>query len=148
LELVRELNGVQYINDTTSTSPAATVAALEALQETNPAGIVLIAGGADKNLEFEPMATAIANPKNKVKAVILLKGSATSRLQTAMEAAGIDQKFVQGPFDNFEEAIRFAQSKAEAEEVVLLSPGCASFGLFTHEFERGQRFREIVHKLW
>ena len=147
LELVRELDGVRYINDTTSTSPAATVAALEALQETNPSGIVLIAGGADKNLEFEPMAIAIANPQNKVKAVILLKGSATARLQAAMEAAGVDQKFVEGPLDNFEEAIRFAQSKAKAADVVLLSPGCASFGLFTHEFERGQRFREIVHKL-
>ncbi len=147
LELVRELNGVQYINDTTSTSPAATVAALEALQETKPAGIILIAGGADKNLEFEPMATAIANPKNKVKAVILLKGSATARLHLALDVAGVDQEIMQGPFDNFEEAIRLAQSKAGVGEVVLLSPGCASFGLFTHEFERGQRFREIVHKL-
>jgi UDP-N-acetylmuramoylalanine--D-glutamate ligase len=147
LELVRELAGVRYYNDTTSTSPAATIAALEAFQDTAnaQAKIILIAGGADKQLQFELMAEAIANPRHNVKQVILLKGSATERLAEAIAAKNFKQ--VSGPYNDFAQAITSARVLAAPGEIVLLSPGCASFGMFTHEFDRGQQFREIVNNL-
>jgi UDP-N-acetylmuramoylalanine--D-glutamate ligase len=80
-----------------------------------------------------------------VRGILLLKGSATERLSEELKAAGVSE--TQGPFDVFEEAIRQAQTLARPGDVVLLSPGCASFGLFTHEFERGEQFREIVNRL-
>jgi UDP-N-acetylmuramoylalanine--D-glutamate ligase len=147
LETVRELAGVRYINDTTSTSPAGTVAALQAMRESGNPSVVLLAGGADKKLEFAPMVAAIAEADNKVRQILLLKGSATERLMEELKAAGVAAQILHGPFDVFEEAVRQAQSLARSGEVVLLSPGCASFGLFTHEFERGEQFREIVNRL-
>lgn len=149
LETVRELNGIVYINDTTSTSPAGTVAALDALHNRVAAAerpnIVLLAGGADKQLDFQPMVSAIVNPNSGVKQVILLKGSATSRLIKALQQAGFSN-FTQ-PYDNFAAAIEAARANAVSGNIVLLSPGCASFGMFTHEFDRGQQFRDIVNKL-
>jgi UDP-N-acetylmuramoylalanine--D-glutamate ligase len=147
LELVREINGVRFINDTTSTSPAGAVAALEALRESEKRDILLIAGGADKNLDFTPMAHAIGNPDNRVAGIVLLEGTATNRLREAILAEGFPAQKIIGVFGDFEAAIKEAQLKAHSGMIILLSPGCASFGLFTHEFERGQRFRDIVNNL-
>jgi UDP-N-acetylmuramoylalanine--D-glutamate ligase len=147
LEFVREINGVRFINDTTSTSPAGVLAALEAMRQNENRDIVLIAGGADKNLQFEAMAEAITNPQNRVKAVVLLKGSATPRLQEALAQADVPEKLLHGPFDDFPAAVKLSAELAKEGGLVLLSPGCASFGLFTHEVERGERFREIVSRL-
>jgi UDP-N-acetylmuramoylalanine--D-glutamate ligase len=147
LELVRELIGVRFYNDTTSTSPAATVAALEAFRQALPpestAKIVLIAGGADKQLQFEGMAQAIANPANRVKKLILLDGTATPRLAQTLEVVGVHE--LSKPYKVFKEAVQDAFSSAQAGDIVLLSPGCASFGLFTHEFDRGEQFKHIVN---
>jgi UDP-N-acetylmuramoylalanine--D-glutamate ligase len=179
LELVRELGGVRYVNDTTATNPAAALAALEAI--TTP--IVLIAGGADKELEFAALGAAIAG---QAKALVLLEGSATERLLRAVggepgggwrsRGAGIQNEGrrtkdegrpaadavesedggmegvrplfpVLGPFSDFEQAIRAAQGLAEPGDTVLLSPGCASFGMFRNEFHRGEEFRRIVASL-
>ncbi|MEI7554185.1 UDP-N-acetylmuramoyl-L-alanine--D-glutamate ligase [Candidatus Chlorohelix sp.] len=147
LEFVREIHGVRFINDTTSTSPAGVLAALEAMRHSENSDIVLIAGGADKNLQFEGMATAIANPQNRVRAIVLLKGSATPLLQEALAQAGLSEKLLYGPFDDFPAAVTLSGELAKEGGLVLLSPGCASFGLFIHEFERGERFREIVRRL-
>ena len=149
LELVRELDGVRYYNDTTSTSPAGTVVALQAFESEALVGkqpkIILIAGGADKQLDFQPMAQAIANPALGVKTVILLKGSATQRLSEAVQQLGFNH--LSEPYSDFGAAITAAHAVATSGDIVLLSPGAASFGMFTHEFDRGQQFREIVGKL-
>jgi UDP-N-acetylmuramoylalanine--D-glutamate ligase len=149
LELLRELNGVRFYNDTTSTSPAATVAALEAFRQSlgadSTAKIILMAGGADKQLQFEQMAEAIANPANRVKKLILLDGTATPRLAQTLEVAGVHE--LSKPYKVFREAVQDAFASAEAGDIVLLSPGCASFGLFTHEFDRGQQFKDLVKEL-
>ena len=149
LELVRELAGVRYYNDTTSTSPAGTVVALQAFEGealvTGQPKIILIAGGADKQLDFAPMAQAIANPALGVKSVILLKGSATPRLTEAIQPLGFNR--LSEPYSDFAAAIKAAHEVATTGDIVLLSPGAASFGMFTHEFDRGQQFREIVGKL-
>lgn len=140
LELVREVDGVRYVNDTTATNPAAALAALEALSSP----IVLIAGGADKNLTFEALGAAIAR---RVKALVLLAGSATPRLAEAVRAHAVTPLPIEGPYDDFSRAIRAARDLASPGDTVLLSPGCASFGMFRNEFHRGEEFRRIVEML-
>ncbi len=136
LEFVREHNGVRYINDTTATAPEAAIAALR----TFDAPIVLIAGGANKNLPFDALAREIAQ---RARAVILLQGTATPALQDALRATGAGVAIF-GPFDDFEQALDTARRIAAPGDIVLLSPGCASFGMFRHEFHRGETFRRIV----
>src|SRR5204863_2513862 len=84
LELVRELDGVRYINDTTATAPTATVAALKTFAP-GDGTIFLIAGGSDKGLAYDDMAKAIAETKAQV---ILLDGGATEKIERALD--GVD----------------------------------------------------------
>jgi len=143
---VRELDGVTYVNDTTATNPAAALAALDAISTP----LVLIAGGADKELDFSLLGPAIAR---RAKAVVLLQGSATGRLVAAIGqglAPILGQRpplVVSSPYDDFAEAIRTARELAAPGDTVLLSPGCASFGMFRNEFHRGDEFRRIVSEL-
>jgi len=138
-EFVREVRGVRYINDTTATAPAATIAAIQTFAPT-ARGVVLIAGGADKALEFEELARVIAQ---KVRVVILLDGTATEKIAQEIERAGGKEKIV-GTFTDLQKAVERAAAIAQEGEVVLLSPGCASFGMFTNEFERGDEFKKCV----
>jgi UDP-N-acetylmuramoylalanine--D-glutamate ligase len=137
LETVHILDGVRYVNDTTATNPAAAVAALESFDSP----LVLLAGGADKHLALEAFAERIAQ---RASVLILLAGSATERLQQAVLAQGRADLHVLGPYDDFAAALRAAQQAATAGDTVLLSPGCASFGMFRNEFHRGDEFRRIV----
>lgn len=139
LEVVRVLDGVTYVNDTTSTAPAAAVAALQACS----GPVILIAGGADKGLTYEEMAAAAAA---RARAILLLEGTATDKLARALEAAGAGRRVV-GRFADLAAAVQEARALARPGDTVLLSPGCASFGMFQHEFERGQRFRQAVAAL-
>jgi len=135
IELVGTVNEVKYINDTTATIPEATLAALNSFSPKK--NIILIAGGADKNLNFDQLAEMISK---KVKALILLEGMATPKLKKSVEEqielTGSQSKII-GPLNNMEEAVIQAKSQAQEKDIVLLSPACASFGLFRHEFERG-----------
>ncbi|WP_322512267.1 UDP-N-acetylmuramoyl-L-alanine--D-glutamate ligase [Chloroflexus sp.] len=139
LELVATIEGVRYINDTTATNPAATAVALA----TVPGPIVLLAGGADKNLDLAALATTIAN---RAAAVVLLAGSATPTLQALLQAQAPVLP-VSGPFDDLRSAVQAARALAQPGGAVLLSPGCASFGMFRNEFHRGEAFRHIVREL-
>lgn len=147
LELVRELNGVRFYNDTTATSPAGTVVALEAFEQ-GEGRLILIAGGADKNLEFEPMATTIARlaQSGQLIKIVLLDGTATPRLVAALQAAGVPPIYGES-YKQFEQAVAVAQEATQPGDIVLLSPGCASFGMFLHEFDRGAQFRALVEAL-
>jgi UDP-N-acetylmuramoylalanine--D-glutamate ligase len=159
LEFVRALDGVNYVNDTAATAPEAAIAALYSFERP----IILIAGGADKNLPFDDLARAIVE---RAKAVVLLEGTATPKLQAALHTADERRKTedqmtqrdasssvlgpsssVVGPFTNFAQAISAARELAAPGDVVLLSPGCASFGMFRNEFHRGEEFRRIVNQL-
>jgi UDP-N-acetylmuramoylalanine--D-glutamate ligase len=140
-EFVREWRGVRYINDTAATAPEAAIAALHSFDRP----IILIAGGADKNLPFDDLAAAMLAHS---KAIVLLNGSATAKLQTALAAQQRQgSPPISGPFEQFADAIYHASQLAEPGEIVLLSPGCASFGMFRNEFHRGEEFRRIVHEL-
>jgi UDP-N-acetylmuramoylalanine--D-glutamate ligase len=140
METVADLEGVTFINDTTATAPAATVAALDALSET--AGQVhLLAGGADKGLDPSPLAEAAARHQAKV---YLFAGTATPALELALRHRGLTPC---GPFAGMTEAVTAARREAKPGDIILLSPGCASFGLFRDEFDRGDRFREVIAEL-
>jgi UDP-N-acetylmuramoylalanine--D-glutamate ligase len=135
MEFVREISGVKYFNDTTATSPEGAIAALNSFSE----NIVLIAGGADKNLDMAELASEILK---KTKAVVFLQGAATDKIIFAMKKSGDAREFIIA--NSMAEAIDEAQKLASAGDVILLSPGSASFGLFKNEFDRGDKFKNVV----
>jgi UDP-N-acetylmuramoylalanine--D-glutamate ligase len=137
METVGEIRGVRYVNDTTATTPDATVAALRSLPARSA---VLIAGGTDKELEFRQLAREIAA---KAKACVFLPGTATDKLKKALGRARI--AVVEA--GSMVEAVRLAATLASRGDTVLLSPGAASFGLFRNEFDRGERFVAAVKRL-
>ncbi|MBU1132381.1 UDP-N-acetylmuramoyl-L-alanine--D-glutamate ligase [Patescibacteria group bacterium] len=139
LEFVKKLNNVNFINDTTSTTPIAGQKALEAI----PGPIILIAGGASKNLILKDFAKTIVK---KAKSVILLDGNATDALERDIKYFGGDHLII-GRFNDFNEAVTRAYDHSLPGDTILLSPGCASFGLFVNEFDRGEQFKKIVNKL-
>lgn len=140
LEFISEERGIKYYNDTTGTTPDAAIAALKTLGKNK--NIVLIAGGSDKNLEFKELAKEI---KKYCKKVILLKGEATKKIKKELKAIGYESFSLE--FDAMDNALREACRSSEVGDIVLLSPAAASFGIFTNEFERGERFKEAVKKL-
>jgi UDP-N-acetylmuramoylalanine--D-glutamate ligase len=137
MEVVTEVNGVTYINDTTATAPVAAAAALEALAGRR---VHLLAGGADKKLDPTPLVEA----GTRAAAVYLFAGSATPEIEQTLRQRGVVPN---GPYDSMTAAVAAASAAATAGDVVLLSPGCASFGLFTNEFDRGEQFRQAARVL-
>lgn len=131
--------GHTFINDTAATMPDAAIVALESISKP----IIWIAGGADKKLEFDALAAA-AN--QHVAKVVLLNGTATARLEQALRDAGLSDR-IEGVFDTFESAIHHAHAIDIRPATILLSPGCASFGMFHNEFHRGDEFRRIVAQI-
>jgi len=146
LQFVKEVGGVKYYNDTTATMPEATIAALEALagkrQKIKNKRIILIVGGADKNLDFKDLAPVI---KKYAKAVVLLTGTATPKLQKQLLVTRYSLPVTLA--DNMPEAVKSASKLATRGDIVLLSPAAASFGMFKNEFDRGEQFLKEVKKL-
>lgn len=136
LQLVRTVDDVDYYNDTTATTPDATLVALKALGEKYDGRVILIMGGADKSLSMDTLLASI--PEN-TKRVELLSGSGTDRIAHALPNAEI--------FDNLVAAIGNARMHAEPGDAVLLSPAFASFGMFKNEFDRGDQFNTFVEGL-
>lgn len=148
LEFLRELKGVKYYNDTTSTTPEATMAALAALSgrqvqspKSKVQSLILIAGGSDKGLDFK---TLIKQIKKHCKAVVLLKGNGTERLKKLLIT---NYSLPITLSDNMTDAVGVAKSLAKKRDTILMSPACASFGMFVNEFDRGDKFRKIISKL-
>ncbi len=140
LELVAEVDGVRYVNDTTATTPTAATAAVLSFN----APTIVIAGGADKNLEFWRFAGALTK---RAKAVVLLDGTATPQLQdaiTQMLPRTDRRPTITALLPSMQAALEAARDLAAPGDVVLLAPGCASFGMFRNEFDRGEQFRQIV----
>jgi UDP-N-acetylmuramoylalanine--D-glutamate ligase len=136
MEAIAEIDGILFVNDTAATAPAAAIAGLQAFAE-RP--IHLIAGGADKKLDSSTLAATIAD---RASTVTFLDGTATPTLRDQVIAAGMEGA---GPIvSSMGAAVDRASSRAVPGDVVLLSPGCASFGLFRDEFDRGAQFREAV----
>jgi UDP-N-acetylmuramoylalanine--D-glutamate ligase len=142
LETIAMIDGVEYINDTTSTTPAAGIAALRAMAKP----VILIAGGSSKKLDLKPLAEEISKAvkDKRVKKVILLKGEGTDELTGYWN--GVEGRLVDGIYGDFEKAINRARELARVGDAVLLSPGCASFSMFKNEFDRGDQFNQIIRK--
>lgn len=148
LEKIGEIKGIEFINDSTSTIPEATIAALK----TFDCPIILIAGGSSKNLSMKPLAQTIVT---QVKALILLKGEGTDQLKKELKELhpgiksipGWRKKLVVGTFASLKEAVIRAYEIARPGEVILFSPACASFGMFVNEFDRGQQFNRIFFQI-
>lgn len=166
LELVRMVGGVKYYNDTTATTPDGNKAALEALSDKktrqnfsprhnfretkagkakNLSGreknIVLIAGGADKELDYSGMAKLV---HKTVKALVLIEGAATEKLLSLIPKKTSYPVCI---VDSMKDAVETACDFAKKGDTVLLSPGAASFGVFKNEFDRGDQFVKLVKKM-
>jgi len=140
LELVRELRGTKYYNDTAATTPESAISGLNSFSEP----VILICGGSDKNLEVKEFARVIAK---KAKGVIFLKGAATEKMIESLHKSSLSENTEFKIVDSMEKAVELASGEAQSGDVVLLSPGAASFGLFANEFERGDKFKEAVKAL-
>ena len=137
LEYLATLDGVSFYNDTTSTTPASTIAALNSLD----VPVVLIAGGADKGLDFAALAPVVAG---RTLSVALLEGTATNLMEGEFREAGVQ---ILGRYSTLETAVREALHAAPVGGAILLSPATASFGMFNNEFHRGEMFRQIVRDI-
>lgn len=140
LEEVGVVAGVTYVNDTSATAPAAAIATINVLAA-RANRLHLIAGGADKQSNLAPLAAAIAASGATVS---LLDGSATAQLQALLCDQGVA---AEGPFGSMAAAFAAANRHASSGDIVALSPGCASFGIFRNEFDRGEQFRGEVSRL-
>lgn len=139
LQYVQEVNGVKIYNDNNSTTPAATIAGLSAVAEGGKK-VVLIAGGADKGLDVVPLAHATLEHCTNV---MLLAGSGTDRLVPLLHGGTVGVSV----FDDLEQAVAEAVRLAGTGDIILFSPGFASFGMFQNEYERNDRFMDIIEKL-
>jgi UDP-N-acetylmuramoylalanine--D-glutamate ligase len=144
LEEVAVVNGVHFINDSTSTTPIAGRVGVEAF---SGCPIVLVAGGNSKQLPLENWPDAIVR---NCRDVILLQGTGTAELVPALRKEVARQGAsdpLRGIYDNFTAALDRAVSLAQPGDVLLFSPGFTSFGMFLNEFDRGDRFNEYVQGL-
>jgi UDP-N-acetylmuramoylalanine--D-glutamate ligase len=133
-EFVRELDGVDYVNDSKATNLDAVEKALAA--QTKP--VVLIAGGKDKGFTFDPLRPLV---KDKVKAAVLI-GEMAESIRRSWDGA-VKSKIATSLAD----AVERARSLASAGEVVLFSPGTSSFDMFKSYADRGDQFRKLVQTL-
>lgn len=142
LEFVREREGVNYFNDSIATTPGRLVAALHSFSEP----VVLLAGGRDKNLPWDDAARLIVHKTHDV----VLYGEATELIAKAIARAHLEVTSSTTTVHrcaNLAEAVNLAAQLARPGDVVLLSPGCASFDAYRDFAERGDRFKELVQNL-
>jgi UDP-N-acetylmuramoylalanine--D-glutamate ligase len=136
LQLVAETEGRKFYNDSLATTPESVIAALDAFREP----VILLAGGYDKQVDLSSMAEAVAR---KTKAVALM-GQTADLLACLLEEQSASDSLPTKECASFEEAFSWAVDRSAPGDVVLLSPGCASYDWFSHYAERGQRFVELV----
>lgn len=136
IEYVTEKDGVVYYNDSKGTNPDAAIKGIQAMNRKT----VLIGGGYDKNSEYTEWIQAF---DGKVKQLILIGATREKIAQDAEKCGFQDYVFA----DTFEEAVLLAAKTAKSGEAVLLSPACASWGMFPNYEVRGEKFKEIVNSL-
>jgi UDP-N-acetylmuramoylalanine--D-glutamate ligase len=138
LELVREFAGVRYYDDSFATTPETTMAAMASFEQPK----VLILGGSDKQSDYTELAKAIA--AGNIRHAVLI-GVMGAKIRSALEAAGFT-KAVMGS-NSMVDIVRSARALAQKGDVVLLSPACASFDMFTNYKDRGNQFKAAVKDL-
>ena len=136
IEYVRDKNGVRYYNDSKGTNPDSSIKALEAMSRPT----ILIAGGYDKHSEFDEFIEAF---DNKVNLMVLL-GQTADKIEETAVRHGFTNII---KTDSLEKAVKICAENAVSGDVVLLSPACASWGMFKNYEERGKLFKEYVNSL-
>ena len=136
IEFVCEKNGVAYYNDSKGTNPDAAIKGIQAMNRKT----LLIGGGYDKDSEYEEW---IESFDGKVKHLVLL-GQTREKIAEAARRVGFEDIIL---VDTLEEAIRTCAELSEPGDAVLLSPACASWGMFKNYEERGDKFKEFVNSL-
>lgn len=140
IEFVREVSGVKYYNDSIASSPTRTIAGLKAFDQK----VILLAGGYDKHIPFEPMADSVIE---KVK-YLILSGPTAEKIKKAVTE---NEKYQGLPeiimVQNLDEGVETARRLAVSGDIVTLSPACASFDAFPNFAVRGNYFKELVNKL-
>lgn len=141
LELVDEIGGVTFYNDSFATSPQPTIAAINSFTEPE----TLILGGSDKGLDYRELADGIEKRKN-VKNIILI-GDTARKIKDALENKNLKVKIYELGFMSMEKIVKKAHQVSEKGSVVVLSPASASFDMFKNYKERGNQFKAAVENL-
>jgi len=128
LEFLGERDGVKIYNDNNSTTPQATIAGLKAVGSTKDKNVILIAGGSFKDIDPQPLLETIPS---YCKKVILLPGTGTDLIKDTVESQTVE---------TVKQAVETALAAGESGDILLFSPGFASFGLFKNEYERNDAF--------
>lgn len=141
IEFVREVQGVKYYNSSIASSPSRTLADIKVFEKP----VILIAGGYDKQIPFEPLAE---EGYPYIKKLVLL-GDTKDKIKAAFEKVKLE-KNLELPIiiaDTFEDAVKKAKEASEDKDIVILAPACASFDMFVNFEVRGMRFKDIVNSL-
>lgn len=140
-ELVRELDGVKYYNDSIASSPTRTLAGLRAFDEK----VIVIAGGYDKHIPFEPLAY---EGYPYIKELILM-GATREKIKEVFDKLEVEKgiKISIRMAKTLEEAVSIAKDIAKSGDIVTLSPACASFDMYPNFMIRGNKFKDIVKNL-
>lgn len=142
LELVRTLDGVEWYNDSASTSPTRGISALNSFGDGKE--IILIAGGADKNLDYTPIGKPIVD---KVSSLILIGQTATKIYDAVKKELEIQNKQLDIHMcETFEQSLQLAKRIAKSGQIVLFSPASTSFDMFKDMYDRGNQFKIAVNK--
>lgn len=143
LEFVREVDGVNYYNDSKATNATATTMTIRSLS----APIVLVAGGLDRGSDYMELLSIF---RDRLKGIVLL-GETRHKLEHVAKLAGLDEIRIVNSLDSAEEtideAVKLASKLAKAGDIVLLSPACASWDMFSSFEQRGSMFKKSVHTL-
>lgn len=138
LELVREFNGVHYYDDSFGTTPETAIVAIEAFEEPK----VLILGGSDKGASYDQLAQVVHGANIRK---VLLIGDQAPHIQAALETAGFTNYQPGG--ETMQQIVANAREVSQPGDIVLLSTGCASFGMFKDYKDRGNQFKQVVQAL-
>ncbi len=141
IEPVRNINGVQWYNDSIATSPTRVIAGLKAFDKK----MIIIAGGSNKHISFAPLVPYLLE---HVKIIVLTGATAKLIEEAIKENAGFEKSELKIIHANsMEEAVKIAHENSQAGDIVSLSPACASFDSYTNFEERGNHFKQLVNEL-
>lgn len=141
IEFVREIDGVRYYNSSIASSPSRTLADIKVFGKP----VILIAGGYDKKIPFEPLAEEGYPYIKKLVLLGLTKEKIRDAFQKVIEREAVNVPIIMA--DTFEDAISKSRENSENGDVVILAPACASFDMFVNFEVRGNKFKEIVNNM-
>lgn len=141
LEYLRDVNGVGYYNDSFSSAPSASIAAIKAFDQPE----IVILGGIEKGSDYSELIDTIHHQTN-IKEIVLI-GTVRHKLAQLLGEAQVSAKVTILDAQTMPEIVSYVSQSAASGDVVLLSPGCASFDMFKDFYDRGDQFRESVAEL-